>query len=73
MADVICDIEFIFLRNDEGIDIESVEATCNECDHVTQAYGQQAISVRRCLVQMREECPMGRHNWYTAANGEDED
>ena len=73
MAEVTCDIEFIFLTNENGIDIDSVEATCSECDHATQAYGQQAVSVRRCLVLMREECPMGRRNFYTAANGEDED
>ena len=73
MAEVTCDIEFIYLTNDNGIDIDSVEATCSECDHTTQAYGQQAVSVRRCLVLMREECPMGRRNFYIAANGEDED
>jgi len=36
---------------------EGVEATCSDCGHKTFAYGRSDASRKRCLAQMREECP----------------
>jgi uncharacterized Zn finger protein len=42
----------------------SVSAECSECGHVTESYGTGDNSRRRCLVLMREECPVGSRNYY---------
>ena len=47
-------------------DIPGVEATCLECGHTTESYGQEGPSIRRCLVLLREECPLGANNFYIA-------
>jgi len=70
---VACTIEYMTLEHEEsGRDIDSVQATCNRCDHVTQSYGDTPASVRRCLLLMRDECPKGEQNYYRAEDGEDE-
>ena len=56
---VACDIEETTLTNDEGLDVESVEATCSKCGHTTESFGTDEPSIRRCLALMREECPTG--------------
>jgi hypothetical protein len=63
---VVCDIEETTLTNDEGLDVESVEATCRKCGHVTESFGTDDRSVRRCLALMREECPRGQWNFYVS-------
>jgi hypothetical protein len=50
-------------------DIEGVCVTCSRCGHETESYGTSDSSVRRCMVLLREECPMGESNFY-AADGE---
>jgi hypothetical protein len=69
---VACDIEQIELECDSGRLVDSVQASCRRCGNQTQAYGTASVSVRRCLVQMREECPQHENNWYYASDGEDE-
>jgi hypothetical protein len=69
---VACGIEEVELENDDGRPIDGVRATCNRCDHETESFGTSSVSVRRCLVLMREECPNGENNWYLAEGGEDE-
>lgn len=39
-------------------------ATCSECDHETESFGTSDRSIKRCLVLMREECPLGEENFY---------
>jgi hypothetical protein len=63
---VLCDVEEVTLTNDEGLDVESVEATCSKCGHVTESFGVDSPSVRRCLALMREECPKGQWNFYVS-------
>jgi len=58
----------IELENDNGIPIDSVEATCTRCDHQTESYGTGDASRRRCLALMREECPEGESNFYVDAD-----
>jgi hypothetical protein len=61
---VLCTIEETELENDEGRTVDGVEATCSRCEHTTESYGTDTPSRRRCLVLLREECPMGEHNFY---------
>lgn len=49
--------------------IDGVEVTCTDCGHVETAGGESSASVRRCLAQMRENCPEGEDNFYV---GDDE-
>ena len=70
-----CTINRIELENDNGHMVDSVQATCNDCGHETQSFGTEPVSVRRCLVMMREECSNpGKHShFYVAENDEDRD
>ncbi len=63
---VECEITPTELDGDDGRQIDSVRARCTHCDHETEAYGTSDRSIRRCLVQMREECPRGENNFYVA-------
>lgn len=62
---VSCTIDSIILENDNGTELPSVMATCSRCQHTTESYGTSDASIRRCLALMREECPLGEHNYYT--------
>jgi hypothetical protein len=64
MAKVQCKIEEIYIPNDYGTEIESVEATCDKCGHVTRCFGRSDRSRKRCLVLMNEECPECEDNYY---------
>ena len=61
---VTASIENITLEGDYANEIDSVEATCSRCGHTTQSYGQHEDSIRRCLVLLRDECPLGESNYY---------
>ena len=60
---VVVEIDYTALPGDYA-DIDSVVAYCTRCDHETESYGQHDGSVKRCLVLMREECPLGERNFY---------
>lgn len=64
MARRLCTIQETELENDEGILVESVQAVCQHCDHETESFGTSEASRRRCLVLMREECPLAEENFY---------
>ena len=51
---VACDIETVS-PNDEGYDIDSIEATCRQCGHVTESFGTDDPSIRRCQVLIEED------------------
>jgi len=70
MARVIATIEEIFTFSDlTGYEIPSVMATCTKCGHTTESYGQESVSIRRCLVLLREECPRNEGNYYVSGEG----
>jgi hypothetical protein len=70
MAVVECQIDYVELENDDGLQIDGVRAICERCEHETESFGTTSASVRRCLVLMREECPREEHNYYLAVDGE---
>jgi hypothetical protein len=63
---VSCEIVEVTLDGDYS-EVESVEAICSRCDHSEQSYGTGDDSVRRCLVMLRENCPLGENNFYWQA------
>lgn len=65
---VRCDIDEIEIENDNGHPIPSVAATCRRCGHETESFGNSEVSIRRCLVVMREECPRGERNYHTGGD-----
>ena len=65
---VECEIEHLELENDNGYLIPGTTATCGDCNHQTESFGESEASVKRCLVLLHEECPKGRNNFYV---GED--
>jgi len=67
---VLCDIEEIELESESGHDVPSVAAMCQKCGHSTESFGTSDDSVRRCLVLLREECPLGENNFYVAESCE---
>lgn len=63
---VHCSVEECELQNENGNYVPGVEVTCPKCGHVTQSFGTSERSIKRCLVLMREECPMRERNYYVA-------
>jgi hypothetical protein len=63
----MCELEFCDLPKERGDGtLPGVRATC-ECGAETVSYGQEAKSVKRCMVLMREECrcPDGAGAFFT--------
>lgn len=70
MARIEVIIQEIELENDEGYSIDSVEAACTRCGHVTESFGTSDASVRRCLALLHRECPKKENNFYFAEGDE---
>lgn len=62
--EIACKIIYTDLVNDDGKQIPSVQAECSRCGHLTEAYGDEIASIKRCLAQMHEDCPKGQNNFY---------
>lgn len=65
---VTCSVSHVDLAGEsstgEPIVIKGVSVECGVCGHTTESYGTSDASVRRCMVLLREECPMGQRNFY---------
>ena len=61
---VTCSVHHTSGENDHGHDVECVAVACSRCGHTTTSFGTSDRSIRRCLVLLREECPLGEHNFY---------
>ncbi len=72
MAKVECEVHYCVLENDKGYDQDSVQVTCTRCNHEVESYGQSERSVRRCFFLLKEECPRGERNYYTAGEAEED-
>jgi hypothetical protein len=68
---VECEVEEAELEGDYG-PVDGLCVRCGRCDHEVEVFGTSGRSVRRALVMLREECPNGEENYYTA-DGSDED
>lgn len=52
------------MYQDSGREIEGVVATCSRCGYTTESFGNSELSVKRCLVLLREGCPKKENNLY---------
>lgn len=60
---VECSVEHIEM-DFNGKEIPGVLVTCSLCDHSEEAGGRSHASIKRCLAQMRQNCPEGENNFY---------
>jgi hypothetical protein len=65
-----CEVEEVELKNDHGREVPGVRVTCGECEHSTESFGTGSVSIRRCFVLLREECPNSGDNYYVT-DGDD--
>jgi hypothetical protein len=56
-------LEHVELEGDDR-PVAGVAATCPRCQHKGESFGTHDRSVKRCLVLLREECPLGESNFY---------
>lgn len=68
---VDCEVFNVTAVNDDGREVESVEANCTRCGHTTTSFGTAEASVKRCLALMREQCPKGENNFYKQDDDDD--
>jgi hypothetical protein len=71
MRRVECDVEVIEMDG-EHTTVEGVQATCRRCGAETESYGTSERSIRRCMVLLREQCPMNEDNYYVPATNEED-
>ena len=64
MARVLCRVDRRQLQNENYREVDGVIVTCGKCNHEEQAFGSSERSVKRCLVSLRENCPLGEENYY---------
>ena len=67
MIKIKCQIDEIELVGYDDKIIASVSATYSKCQHSTESYGASEESIRRCLAQLKKECPLkNTNNFYVA-------
>ena len=60
---VECEVEYVAVPFN-GKEILGVLVTCPLCEHAEEAGGRSEASIKRCLAQMRQNCPEGENNFY---------
>ena len=58
------DVSHRDLEGDNGRDVAGVVVTCGKCGHEEKSFGTSDRSVNRCLVLLRDNCPLGERNFY---------
>lgn len=66
MAKVECSVEEVDLKNDRGVLVRGVRVECGRCDRKEESFGITQKSVTRCVMLLKENCPMGESNYYEA-------
>jgi len=69
---VLCDIEEVYLENDQGIEVEGIRAICGRCGHEADSFGTSDRSINRCLLLLRETYPERESNFYVDGEGDEE-
>jgi hypothetical protein len=60
---VPCEVEQVELDGDHG-PVDGVMVTCSRCEATAEAFGTHEGSIRRCFVQLRDQCD--EENFYYA-------
>ena len=63
MSRVRASVSYVELEGDYG-PVEGVEVTCLRCGHSEACFGTGEQSIKRCAVQLRENCPNSEENFY---------
>ena len=71
MAKVECELEYVDLVNERGRPVAGVRVHCGRCEASEESFGTGEASIKRCLVLLRENCPMGENNFYVAPEADD--
>lgn len=61
---VYAEIAHVTIEGDRGL-VPSVCATCSRCEHQAESFGTSDRSVARCMILLRENCPLDQGNFYT--------
>lgn len=64
MTRISCSLSYTTSYNAEGFEVQCVSVECSRCNHSETAYGESEASVKRCLANMRENCPRNENNYY---------
>lgn len=70
MARVECEVNYEEIE-EGGRTGDGVVVTCGECGKSQQSFGTSERSVKRCLVLLKENCPLDESNYYVAPEIED--
>jgi ribosomal protein S27E len=66
MAKVEVETEEVLLENELQQVVGGIRVRCTRCDHEVDVFGTSDQSVRRGCIMLREECPQGEENFYSA-------
>lgn len=70
-VDVI--MEFKPVENERGQLVPGCVATCSQCQHKEESFGDGIKSQKRCLAMLRENCPEGESNFYVNPDADEDD
>lgn len=64
MTRILCELDYITLKNDFGKSIDSVKVTCGKCQHSEESFGDTKRSINRCLRLLHDGCTCGNFFYY---------
>lgn len=64
MPEVHVEVEETLVEDDDGRMVAGVQVTCPDCGDVQTSCGTGDASKRRAAALLRENCSMGRKNFY---------
>ena len=68
---VCCELQYISLTNDRGLQVDSVRVACGRCGYETESFGTGENSIMRCLAMLHDECPENEDNFYETDEGDE--
>lgn len=66
-------MEFKLIENEKGRMVQGCVATCGECGHKEQSFGEGIASQKRNLALLNRNCPRGGGNFYVDPDADEED
>ena len=52
------------LINEDGREVQGLQATCRRCDLAVVAFGTSAASHNYCFILLHQQCPHHENNYY---------
>ncbi len=66
-------MESKLVENEKGNMVQGCQATCGQCGHKEQSFGDGIKSQKRCLALLRRNCPEGESNYYVDPDSDEDD